>query len=370
MKFLVIPTTDWTGHPVPNRLNFIFDRLAERHEVDICHFKIFQEKRRETRCQLIEMDSQSCSDLGCYYIKNFIRHTSKISDISSDYDAIISANIMPTVGANLQKTPIIIDYLDHLPQSAASYYKRPMNKPVKKIVEGLTHLNIKKAEGLITPTLRFKKHLRTKVDKKIKVVPNGLDLDKIGPTDPSKIREDLSLGKPVLGYVGSLEKWIDLENIIEIMPLIKKDFPDANLLIVGPKLHTDYSRRLKRLSKKKGVEDDIIFTGRIDYERLSPYISAMDVGLNPRKPLKMNTLTMGSKVLTYLACGIPVLSKNMPETEERFEGKGVYRYGSDEEFLTELSRCLTESVDPSVVNRYDWDPISKEYEKSIYDILN
>ena len=28
MKVLVIPTTDWIRHPVPNRLNFIFDILA------------------------------------------------------------------------------------------------------------------------------------------------------------------------------------------------------------------------------------------------------------------------------------------------------------------------------------------------------
>ncbi len=369
MKILVIPTTDWIGHPVPNRLNFVFDRLAKKHEVHVCHFKMFQEKRRETRCELIEMDVRVNTDISSYYMKNFLKHASRISDMSPDYDVIISANIIPSFVASLQDTPLLIDYLDHLPESAASYYKTPLNKFAKKIVEGLTTSNIKKAHGLITPTKRFKDHLESKTNKKIIVVPNGLDLDKIGPTDPENIREKLSLGRPVLGYVGSLERWIDLENIIEMMPFVKKRFPDASLLIVGPGLHTDYSEKLKALSKKVGIEEDIVFTGRVDYQRLSPYISVMDVGLNPRKPLKMNTLTMGSKVLTYLACGVPVLSKNMPETEERFRKKGVYRYRSQKEFLTELSKCLTESIDPSVVSSYDWDNISKKYEKAIYELL-
>lgn len=369
MRLLVIPTTDWVGHPVPNRLNFIFDRLAARHEIDVCHFKIFDEKRRETECNLIEMESEERQEIGSYYLKNFREHASKISEISENYDAIVSANILPSSIASLQETPVIIDYLDHLPQSAASYYKRPLSRIAKEVVKGLTLFNIKKAEGLITPTTRFKEHLESKTDNSIKVVPNGLDLEKIGPSDPSEIKEEYSLGNPVLGYVGSLEGWIDLEGIIELMPAIKKRYPEASLLIVGPSLHTDYSEYLRGLSKAVGAEEDIVFTGRVDYEDLSPYISAMDVGLNPRKPLKMNTLTMGSKILTYLACGVPVLSKNMPEPEEKLKGKGVHSYGNEREFLGELAECLTESINPAVVSRYDWKRLAKRYEKAMFELL-
>ncbi|MEF8874083.1 MAG: glycosyltransferase [Candidatus Thermoplasmatota archaeon] len=374
MKLLVIPTTDWIGHPVPNRLNFIFDRLAEKHEVDVCHFKLFKKKRRDTRCNLVEMDSDTESDISGYYLKNFRKHAVEIAKISPEYDAIISTNILPSFAASLQDPPIVVDYLDHLPQSAASYYKNPLDELARRAVKGLTFFNIKKAHGLITPTTRFKEYLQKITDKEIRVIPNGLDLEKIGPVDSGevekKVRNPYSLGHPILGYVGSLEGWIDLENIISLMPLVKKRYPEASLLIVGPGLHTDYADHLKDLSEGLGLHDDVVFTGRVDYDELSPYISAMDVGLNPRKPLKMNTLTMGSKVLTYLACGVPVLSKNMPEAEERFKDEGVYSYSSEREFLSKLAESLTGSIDPAVVDSYGWDSLSKKYEKALTELLD
>ncbi len=371
LRILVIPTTDWIGHPVPNRLNFIFDRLSKRHEIDVCYFNMYDEYKRDTECNLIDMDCMPNSEVGVYYLANFRRFSQKLRDISGSYDVIISSNIIPSFMANLQDTKIILDYLDHFPESAASYYKKPLDKLAEKIAGSLTSINLKIADGIITPTHRFKKHLLNKVSEDIiKVVPNGLDINKIHPIDPSHVYEKYNLSRPVLGYVGSLEEWIDLESIIEFMPSIKKRFPKAKLLVVGPDLHTDYSNFLKNLSKKFGVEDDVIFTGRIKYDNLSPYISAMDVGLNPRKPLKMNSLTMGSKVLTYLACGVPVLSKNMPEAEEKFIGKGVYSYTDSSDFLGKLAEIVSKRVHPAIVRKYDWDIISRKYENAMIDLLN
>ncbi len=371
LRILVIPTTDWIGHPVPNRLNFIFDNLSKRHTIDVCHFKMFDEEKRDTECNLINMGCESNIDVGTYYLTNFRKYSKRLRDISKDYDVLISSNIIPSFMANLQDTAVIVDYLDHFPQSASSYYERPLDELARKIADFFTSFNLKSAYGIITPTHRFKNYLEEKVGNDIiKVVPNGLDTEKIKFVDPSDIWEKYDLSRPVLGYVGSIEGWIDLESVIELMPSIKKRYPNAKLLVVGPDLHTDYLDFLKELTEELGLKEDVIFTGGVGYEELSPYISAMDVGLNPRKPWKMNSMTMGSKVLTYLACGVPVLSKNMPEAEERFTGKGVYRYTDSSEFLGKLAECLSESVYPQVIQEYDWKIISRKYEKAIFELID
>lgn len=354
---------------MPNRLNFIFDRLAERHEVKVCHFKMFEDKKRETNCELIDMGCDHSGDVGSYYIKNFKDYSKRLSHEAEEHDVIISANIIPSAVASIQDTPVIMDYLDHFPQSASAYYKKPVDRLAAKSAEFFTRFNLKKSKGLITTTEGFKDYLKKRVDKEIKIVPNGIDMDVIGPADPSEIEKKYSLERPVLGYVGSLERWIDLDSVIKVMPSIKDRYPEATLLIVGPDLHTDYSKYLKKLSRKMGVEDDVVFTGRVAYDELSPYISAMDVGLNPRKALKMNQLTMGSKVLTYLACGVPVLSQNMPDIEKRFEDKGVYTYEDTQSFLGALARSLTEVVQADVVTEYDWDILSNRYEKAVYELI-
>ena len=74
MKILVIPTTDWIRHPVPNRLNFIFDTLAEKHEVYVLHFslkKFSLLEARETRCTLLPADWIRAEDPSLYYLLNF-----------------------------------------------------------------------------------------------------------------------------------------------------------------------------------------------------------------------------------------------------------------------------------------------------------
>ncbi|MFW5927647.1 MAG: glycosyltransferase [Thermoplasmatota archaeon] len=370
MNILVIPTTDWTGHPVPNRLNFVYERLADEHKIDVCHFNIFEKDVRETDCHLIEMDKKTDGKISSYYLHNSLNHLSKISEIAEDYDLIISSNIIPGFWANFNDTPLIIDFLDYFPQSASSYYGPPMKTVVEYIAGGITDFNLKNADGIITPTKRFKNYLKKKVDKKIYVIPNGIDTDIIHYTDPTNIEDVYSLQHPVLGYVGSLEKWIDLESIIELMPCLISRYHRIKLLIVGPGLHTDYASKLKELAKEIGVEDRVIFTGGVKYQNLAPYISAMDVGLNPRKEIAMNELTFGSKVLNYLGCGVPVLSKNMPTVEKLFgKEKGVFTYSDDEEFLGELVLALNKKVNPDWISRFDWDKIAEIYEKAIYDVL-
>jgi len=74
MKVLVIPTTDWIRHPVPNRLNFIFDILAERHEVYVLHFDLKRFRNMEergTNCRLLGASWIEVFDPSLYYILNF-----------------------------------------------------------------------------------------------------------------------------------------------------------------------------------------------------------------------------------------------------------------------------------------------------------
>ncbi|MGM0404733.1 MAG: glycosyltransferase [Thermoplasmatota archaeon] len=371
MKLLVIPTTDWTGHPVPNRLNFVFDNIAQNNEVDVCHFKLFNKKKRKTKCNLIPMDKRVEENIGSYYIKNVFYHGDKISSLVEDYDAVISTNLIPGFFVNFSETPVIFDYLDYLPGSASMYYSEPLDSLARKSAEWLSFFNIKKSDGIITPTESFKNYLKNITDCPIKVIPNGVDMDIISHSDPSKINRNYNLSHPVLGYVGSLERWVNLEWIIDMFPKIKKRYSKAKLLIIGPGLHTKYSEKLKSKVKDMGLTKSIIFLGRIPYKNLAEYISAMDIGLNPRKDFLMNKMTMGSKVLTYLACEVPVLSSNMPEIEDRFGPKqGVFKYSSEEEFFGELHKALYKKVDLDVIQKYDWKVISKKYEETIKEFIS
>ena len=163
--------------------------------------------------------------------------------------------------------------------------------------------------------------------KDITVIPNGVDTKLLRPLSMQEAKNSLGLTGVVLGYVGSLEHWVDLETVVSALPHI-----DATLLVVGPGLFTDYGDGIKKMAEDLGVRDRIVFTGAVKYAELSRYISAMDIGLNPLKMMKKNEYAAGGKVFNYLACGRPVLSSRMISLE-RLLGDEIYYYDDVESFI-------------------------------------
>ena len=284
MKILVIPTTDWIRHPVPNRLNFIFDLLAKQHDVYVLHFQLKRFSKleaRETKCRLLKADWISAEDPSTYYLANFPYHLWKIRSIvrSQDIDVILSTNILPSFAANFAGAPIVFDYLDHLEESASIYYPgSALGEIVKWVVSRITRFNLRAANEVITVTKELADFLRQIGVKDISVIANGVDTRVLRPQPMEEAKRALGLKGTVLGYVGSLEHWVDLETVVSALPSI-----DATLLVVGPGLFTDYADTIKKMAKDLGVSDRIVFTGAVKYADLSRYISAMDIGLNPLK---------------------------------------------------------------------------------------
>jgi glycosyltransferase involved in cell wall biosynthesis len=366
MKILVIPTTDWIRHPVPNRLNFIFDSLAEKHDVYVLHFglKRFSNlEARGTKCRLVEASWIEVEDPSLYYLLNFPYHLWKIRTIvkKQNIDVILSTNILPSFAANFAHPPVVFDYLDHLEESASIYYPgSALGEIVKRVVSLITKYNLRTAHSVITVTQELFEFLRGLGVKDITVIPNGVDTQLLLPLPMKEAKKSLGLKGLVLGYVGSLEHWVDLETVVSALPQI-----DATLLVVGPGLFTDYGDEIKKMAEGLGVLDRIVFTGAVKYAKLSRYISAMDIGLNPLKMMKKNEYAAGGKVFNYLACGKPVLSSRMISLE-RLLGDEIYYYDDVESFIMQVKNVLAAGNDEkrhrSLAVKYDWREIAGNYE--------
>ena len=368
MKILVIPTTDWIRHPVPNRLNFIFDILAEEHEVYVLHFglkKFRSLEPRGTNCRLVAADWVAAEDPSLYYLLNAPYHLWKIREIVKDkkIDVVLSTNILPSFAANFVGAPVVFDYLDHLEESASIYYpSSALGALVQRVVRFITRYNLRHAASVITVTNELSQFLHRLGVRDVTVIPNGVDTKALRPIPKEEAKRSLDLsGVAVIGYVGSLEHWVDLETVVQAMPDL-----DVTLLVVGPGLFTDYGNEIKSLAEKLGVSDRIVFTGAVKYEGLSRYISAMDVGLNPLKKMKKNEYAAGGKVFNYLSCGRPVLSSRMISLE-RLLGDEIYYYDDVGSFKIQTRMILKaggeEERHRALAERYDWHLLSKTYEE-------
>ena len=115
-----------------------------------------------------------------------------------------------------------------------------------------------------------------------------------------------ALGKPIVGFVGLIEDWVDLR-LIRFLAVSR---PSWSFVLIG-KLVTDDSP----------VRDlpNVHLLGRREYQELPGYCKAFDVAL---LPFVINELTLASnplKLREYLAAGLPVVASAIPEAE-RLEG--------------------------------------------------
>jgi glycosyltransferase involved in cell wall biosynthesis len=270
---------------------------------------------------------------------------------------------LPSFAANFAGVPVVFDYLDHLEESASIYYPGSLfGRLVKAGVGFITRYNLRHARSTITVTNELASFLTNQGIGNVTVIPNGVDTSVLRPMPIDEAKHSLGLKGPVLGYVGSLEHWVDLETVVQGLPQLR----DVTLLVVGPGLFTDYGDTIKKMAADLGVTERIVFTGAVKYSELSRYISAMDIGLNPLKMMKKNEYAAGGKVFNYLACGRPVLSSRMIALE-RLLGDEIYYYDDVESFIAQVKRLLEAEIDEkrcrSLAEEYDWRKIAGSYER-------
>jgi glycosyltransferase involved in cell wall biosynthesis len=105
---------------------------------------------------------------------------------------------------------------------------------------------------------------------------------------------------PVIGFVGLIQDWVDLE----LVRYMAERHRDWTLVLVGKSLVD--TAALARLP-------NVRLLGRKPYEALPHYLKAFDVGLIP---FKLNELTRNVnpiKLREYLSAGLPVVSTDIPE---------------------------------------------------------
>ena len=372
MNVLVIPTTDWTQHPIPNRLNFIFDRIAERHNVHVLHFhydKYLNNIPRKTKCNLIDA-GHSGDDISKFYLSHFAYHRKLINKVirESEIDVILSANILPSYIATHTNVPIIYDYLDVMDEAAAAYLTGFKKELAQFFVRKLMKKIIGSAKEVITvsPSLA-QYHIAGRYGRNIQntvVIPNGVDCNVFKPYGREEgrflcgVENDL----PIIGYVGSIERWVDFDMVIRAMDSIH-----ANLVVVGGSLHTDEMHRIKKLAEQFG--NRIKFKGFVPYEQLPRYISGFDVGINPLTKTEHNIYSAGGKIFNYLACGIPVVSS---ECDPGSLAKDmIYIYHGWDDYVGKIYRSLEfdrkyphrAKERERIAQYYDWDKLSLKYEE-------
>ena len=152
---------------------------------------------------------------------------------------------------------------------------------------------------------------------KLTLVPNGID-----PTALDRAERDAALtsrlgldDRLVAGYLGNLDHWREgIDVLLRALAEIRSRGRDnVAVLVVG-----DGTRRgeLEALSRRLGLADRAVFTGRVPHAEVAQFYSQMDLFVNPRVDERAARLITPLKPYEAMALGLPVLVSDLPALRE------------------------------------------------------
>lgn len=252
----------------------------------------------------------------------------------------------------------------------------PFNLAMKRIGKSVDHLTYL---GEFTRNAIAQSLTKKSADAMVKIAP-GIDTAHFIP-QPDAMQKRITLGlenKKIIISVGRLVHRKGQDKLIEAMPQILQQVPNAHLLLVG---EGPYRPHLEKLVNKLSLNQNITFVGRILYDKLPTYLSAADLFAMPSRSrfFGLEVEGLGIVYLEASACGIPVIAGNSGGAPDAvLEGvTGLCVNGTD---ISQIANAVIEICSDAgrasqmgsagrnwIVDQWRWEIWSKEFNSLLVD---
>jgi|TARA_R110000851_G_scaffold1274_1_gene4536 phosphatidylinositol alpha-1,6-mannosyltransferase len=114
---------------------------------------------------------------------------------------------------------------------------------------------------------------------------------------------------PLLIFVGRLVKLKGVDDLLHAVSLLKHNFTDIRLLILG---EGPFREELESLSRKLRIEKQVFFTGWVEPEEVVNYLTAADIFIGPSKNSPDgSTEAQGLTFIESMQAGTPVIATDV-----------------------------------------------------------
>jgi glycosyltransferase involved in cell wall biosynthesis len=345
INVLLVPTSDYIGHPFPQRLNHIFEKVAEEATIDVhvARFQIFNDLTLQTKSKIHVLDEYKSKYVPIYYLANIIRHGNEICRIvkENNIDLIVLSNLAPALGYLLlrkKKIPVIYDIPDYFPTSASGYLSEVnsiLGRFLTFIFKNIFDWIIKQSDYVSVASSALYSYVDKLHKRNVRLIPNGIG-NHFLTNDDDDFKEEMGFSDniPIIGYLGSLEFWLDLEPLFKAIRSVIDSGIHLNLLMIGNSLHTDYMKSVDSLVSRYELKDYITRINFVPYELVPKYIRTMDITLLPFSTSNPTSqYSAPNKLWEYLSQNKIVISTSIPEVMFHMDAVNIANTNEDYEYL-------------------------------------
>jgi PEP-CTERM/exosortase A-associated glycosyltransferase len=200
---------------------------------------------------------------------------------------------------------------------------------------------------------------------KFTVIPNAVNIEQFqlcGPKDAVLEAELGLVGCEVLGFLGSFYAYEGLDLAVRALAQVHQQAPQLRLLLVGG---GPQEQQLKQLVQELGLQDKVIFTGRVPHADVDRYYSLVDLLLYPRKSMRLTDLVTPLKPLEAMAQGKLVLASDVGGHKELIrDGDNGYLFPADD--VSALAAKMLQLL----AARDEWPQVLQRGRQYVEDVRN
>ncbi|MDN4052438.1 glycosyltransferase [Massilia sp. YIM B02763] len=144
-------------------------------------------------------------------------------------------------------------------------------------------------------------------------VPMGVDAElfdraRIAPVDDARLD-----GRRVVLYLGRIAQSRRSDFLLDVADVLRRQAPDVLLVIAGDAPSDDEMAWMRRAIAERGLADHVLLTGWLPQRTALGYAVRAEVGLSPIPRGTLFDVSSPTKLVEYLALGIPSVANDIPD---------------------------------------------------------
>lgn len=318
--------------------------------------------------------------MGTFFLKssaillvNHLRYRYKIINIHNVPDFFVFTALVP----RLLGVKVVFDIHDIMPEFFCERFHKPLDSAPAKILRVIEKLAVHFSSFVITGNDLWREKIASRDhiqrEKCIGMV-NYPHLELFRDIE-YRIRDN----SYKIIYPGHLSHHHGIDIAVKAMPLVIKEIPAATLEIYAASWIPQYRTQLEQLIKELSLERSVTIHPPLDIRELVNVYKAVDVGIVPKRGGLFASEAFSSKILDFMASGIPIVASRTTIDEFYFNDSQITFFEPDDHkdlarkivgLFNDPARRLSQSkIGKEYADLNNWDVKKKVYLDIVYSLV-